>query len=368
MRDVLAERLLARVMKWTPEDVARERPDLQALATYKYDEYQQFSPGMRFVESLARWLEQFEADEERKKAYEFVRSRLIFVSEAEMAHLVTMSYPDVIRPFLISQVALMKHIPEWYVTKIVESPEFSILLRQSMFLGLSDGSHIDIFRRSCSSDISHEQILRTHEISSKRAREMQQKLEEDLTSKLGRKPSEDEARFRIVFLLDDFSGSGISYIRNGERGSEYEGKIAAFYYDHCVKKVDGLNLIDPSDVQVCLVLYMATNQAYEYLQKYGRELFGVIPFTVKVVNLLAESAKVNDQDNTEFIRTLSKYYDSSIETKSYLKGRHEKPYLGFDECALPLVLSHNTPNNSVTLMWFEEHRKFHGLFPRISRF
>ncbi len=60
MRDALAERLLANVMAWTPEDVARERPVLQALAAIKYDEYQQFSPGMRFVESLALWLAQFE--------------------------------------------------------------------------------------------------------------------------------------------------------------------------------------------------------------------------------------------------------------------------------------------------------------------
>ena len=58
MRDALAERLLANVMAWSPTDVARERPILQALALLKYDEYQQFSPGMRFVESLALWLAQ----------------------------------------------------------------------------------------------------------------------------------------------------------------------------------------------------------------------------------------------------------------------------------------------------------------------
>jgi len=37
MRDALAERLLAEIMGWSPEDVARERPSLQAMATYKYD-------------------------------------------------------------------------------------------------------------------------------------------------------------------------------------------------------------------------------------------------------------------------------------------------------------------------------------------
>ncbi len=49
MRDILAERLLAQVMNWSIEDIAEERPDLQALAAFKYDEYQQFSPGMRLV-------------------------------------------------------------------------------------------------------------------------------------------------------------------------------------------------------------------------------------------------------------------------------------------------------------------------------
>ncbi len=88
MRDILAERLLARVMKWNPQDLARERPDLQALAALKYDAYQQFSPGMRFIESLALWLEQFTKDEERRTAYKFVRERLVFISEVEMKHLV----------------------------------------------------------------------------------------------------------------------------------------------------------------------------------------------------------------------------------------------------------------------------------------
>ena len=53
MREALAERHLATVMNWTPEDVANERPLLQAMAELKYNEYQQFAPGIRFVESLA---------------------------------------------------------------------------------------------------------------------------------------------------------------------------------------------------------------------------------------------------------------------------------------------------------------------------
>jgi hypothetical protein len=54
MRDSLAEKLLVRVMGWDRNKVKAELPLVQVLASYKYDEYQQFSPGMRFVESLTR--------------------------------------------------------------------------------------------------------------------------------------------------------------------------------------------------------------------------------------------------------------------------------------------------------------------------
>jgi hypothetical protein len=43
MRDELAEALLAKVMGWSDEEKARERPILQDFARYKYDEYQQYA-------------------------------------------------------------------------------------------------------------------------------------------------------------------------------------------------------------------------------------------------------------------------------------------------------------------------------------
>jgi len=47
------------------EDIGQERPFLQDMASFKCDNYQQYSPGMRFVESLALWLDQFRTREER---------------------------------------------------------------------------------------------------------------------------------------------------------------------------------------------------------------------------------------------------------------------------------------------------------------
>ncbi len=367
MRDILAERLLAKVMKWAPEDVAREMPDLQALATYKYDEYQQFSPGMRFIESLALWLAQFQSDE-RKQAYEFVRSKLVFVPAAEMAHLVAVSYPDIIRPFLIQQVANKIKLPDYLVTKIVNSQEFSVLRRQSLFLGLSDGAHTDLFRRS-NPEISHEQVYQTYDISDKKAADMLKKLEKDLLDILGRSPTKEENRFRIAFLLDDFSGSGLSYLRWDSENSEYDGKVARFYRSVFDEKSAMFRLFDTSDMHICIVLYMATNQAHQHLETLIEEMVGSdkIKCTIRVVHTLQASVKVNIENDKAFMDLIEKYYDPGIEDEHYRKGRHIKPYLGYDECALPLVLSHNCPNNSVPILWFDETRKFHGLFPRVSR-
>jgi hypothetical protein len=369
MRDILAERLLAKVMKWNPEDVAKEMPDLQALATYKYDEYQQFSPGMRFIESLALWLAQFQTDDERKQAYIFVRSRLVFVSAEEMARLIATSYPDIIRPFLIQQVAHKIRLPEYHVTKIVNSPEFVVLRRQSLFLGLSDGARIDLFRRS-HPEISHEQIYQTYEISEGRANNMLKKLEEDMGKIPGKKYSKEDNRFRMIFLLDDFSGSGHSYLRpKPEAPSEYEGKIARFFQDiHNTESAMTL-LFDPSDIHICIVLYMATTQARKHLETLIDEMFGSdeTKCTIRVVHTLQDSIKVNIENDKAFMSLIEKYYDSAIEDEHYLKGRHAKPYLGYDECALPLILSHNCPNNSVPILWFDDNRKFRGLFPRVSR-
>ena len=53
MKEALAEKLLAKVLGWGPTDVAKERPRLQAMASFKYDSYEQFSPGLRFLEILS---------------------------------------------------------------------------------------------------------------------------------------------------------------------------------------------------------------------------------------------------------------------------------------------------------------------------
>lgn len=104
MNNQLAEELLSKVMSWQPTDFNQVGLELQAMASYKYDEYQQFSPGMRFTESLASWLSQFTPNE-RAQALDYVCKHLVFISTAEMNHLVSIAYPDCIRPLLLDLAA-----------------------------------------------------------------------------------------------------------------------------------------------------------------------------------------------------------------------------------------------------------------------
>ena len=134
MRDFLAERLLVKIMEWSPEEISDERPLLQALASFKYDNYQQFSTGIRFIESLVRWLNQFEYPAERKVAYNFIKNQLIFISNEQMSYLVNIAFNDKINPVIIRKTAQEIGLKEYLVRKIINCKEYNSNLRKCLFI------------------------------------------------------------------------------------------------------------------------------------------------------------------------------------------------------------------------------------------
>jgi hypothetical protein len=357
MRDPLAERLLATVMEWSEEDVARERPILQAMAAYKYDEYQKFSPGMRFVESLALWLSQFKTVRERKIAYDFVKKKLIFCSTAELSHLVGMAYPDHVRPLLLRRAAVAAGLNAWQVAKVAGSQEFLTLQRSCLFLGLSDGARIDVFRRYNTHDLSHEQVYPIYEIAAGRSEVLISKLRASLAS--FSVPDAGTAKFTTVILMDDFSASGMSYLRKEPEG--YDGKIAKFFNN------DVNNLIDLNETEFYVLLYRATEQAQTYLKNELAELSHAkeLNCSLVVVDELSSAIKLVAGDGEPIEELIEEYYDSEIQDEHSDKGGSGLKY-GFADCGLPVILSHNTPNNSLALLWAETDQ-VRALFPRISR-
>ena len=364
MKDRLAEELLVKVMGWSPEEVARFLPPLQAMAAYKYDDYQQFSAGMRFIESLALWLRQFESPQERQTAFGFIAERLVFVSNGEINHFVSVAYADHVRPWLLSRVSEKAGFPPWMVGKAALSPEFRRLERETLFLGLSDGARIDSFRRS-NRNLSHEQIRQSHELSKERVESLLSDLKKDVQI-FGQDSPSKKCVFKTIVLIDDFSGTGLSYFRRDGAGA-LKGKIAKFYEAVTTAENAVSKLVDRSEIHIVVLLYMATHRAKEYLSREVPKLFNAagIGSRVFVVNEFPESLTVRAGQHPDLDNIIEKYYDKTNEDSSTEIGGTDLKY-GFSGCGLPLVLSHNTPNNSIGLLW-ARGPKMIPLFPRVTR-
>jgi hypothetical protein len=357
VREHLAEQLLASVMAWEDEDVAEERPVLQALADYKYDEYEQFQPGRRFIESLARWLDQFPTLSARQTAYRLFRERVIFVSRSEMHYLVGSVYPDLVRRRLLRRTAKELGVSDDLVARVTGDRAFEVRRRSCLFVGLSDGARTDVLRRA-NPQISNEQVVADYQALGRKKAELLEDLRADLHDDLDH--GADSARFTTLVLLDDFSASGISYIRPEAGG---KGKIARVAD---ALRNDIADLVS-DDLDVLVVLYLATEHAIEYLKNAVDGLAGKVGATWDVASMqcLPNEIIIRRGIDGELDGLVDAVYDPTINDKHMQKGGTDGRY-GFAGCGLPLVLSHNTPNNSIALLWADTEL-VRGLFPRVTR-
>lgn len=356
MRQELAELVLAKVMQWDVEAFSKEFPGLSRMSLLKYDEYQQYRPGQKFIESLSLWLRQFKTPDERQIAYQWIKARLVFISNQEMRQLVEAAYPDFVRPILLEIAAKRLGCESHHVAKISGSREFAGVRRRSLFLGLSDGSRMDVFRRAA--ELNNEQVWQAYEIGDPKAK----KFLKDL-----RKDEGPEAKFESVFLVDDFTASGTSYFRKED--GELTGKI----HKAVSQLREQTDLVAP-ECSYFILLYVATDRAMEYLE---RELnlhytaAGVVPPRPLAVCRISSDSAVSPANelDTEFLKMVDgeDYYRKREMDEHELKGGTDDVKRGYAGCGLPVVLVHNTPNNSLYLLWANETDSVKGLFPRVTR-
>ena len=87
-----------------------------------------------------------------------------------------------------------------------------------------------------------------------------------------------------------------------------------------------------------------------------------------MVQFIDEKVKINLTEDNDFIMLSIKYIKEEIVDLHFEKAKHKEFYLGYNECALPLILVHNTPNNTMPLLWWvSKNKDFVGLFPRVTR-
>jgi len=90
--------------------------------------------------------------------------------------------------------------------KVTNSLEFRVRERRSLFLGLSDGSHTDVFRRA-NPHLQNEQVRQSHELTAERAKDLRYELVKDLTKLYGRTPTDQESVFAPLYCSTIFRGA-----------------------------------------------------------------------------------------------------------------------------------------------------------------
>ena len=352
MKQDLAVRVLSQIMSWSDERARKELEWLRLIARLKYDGYRDFQAGMRFIESLATWLQQFDESSERETAYQFVRESLIFVTFSEMKHLVEQFYPRTVRRRLHSIVASQLHIPPYRVLAEAQS-ECEQLLRQTLFVGLSDGARLDLIRHVNAGVLRHEQFVPSPQADAEKWKDLLGKLRRDL--------ADHNSRFRILYLIDDFAGTGTSLIRYDEVRREWKGKLVRFK-DSIRNAREEIGEMFESNWELCIHHYLASAIAENGIR--SRVEKASIDFKkewerwasrthVTFGSVLPKNFSLDQmpEKHERFIELTNKYYDPSLRTEHTDVGGVPHMRLGYGGCALPLVLEHNTPNNAVSLLW-----------------
>ena len=156
MNSNLASLLLSSVMSWDYVRLNSERPELEFMGSMKYDAYDRFMPGTRFMSSLVQWLNQFDK-EDRATVLNFVKKKLVFISSPQMNYLVDLLYDSKIRPLLLRKATENAQTPSYMLCNKKVQKQFEIEKRSALVIGLSDGAHTDILRRSAG--FNNEQVL-----------------------------------------------------------------------------------------------------------------------------------------------------------------------------------------------------------------
>lgn len=367
MKETLAKRLVADLMDWTVERATSEFAWLDLMVNYKFDNYHQYGPGHRFYVHLLRWLSQY-GKTDRECMWKLLRENLVYISQDEMHHLVSLTGP-VIEREMRSAVAKEVGLP---VYRVDEDPKASRRLAEmqcrTLYVGVSDGARIDVFRRYNEGTVNNEQVVAMIEISALK----QAKLKEKLKERLEAIKSTAQATFEWVCLIDDFTASGTTSIRD-EGNDKWGGKVRRFIEEVDKTRQESPLIADHAHIQVHHYLASSSARARvtDLLARFQAQSPGLrlIPSFSYV---LPADIVVATASHPELAALLERRYDPGIETTH----TGTAIALGYKQCGLPLVLDHNTPNNSMATLWarsdpkakkYDQANHMSPLFPRRQR-
>lgn len=352
MNQRLGLRLLGEVMQWSDEQARDEFRWLKLMSRFRYDGYEDFRAGVRFLERLSVWLQQFKP-EDRETAYQFIKKSLVYLGPSEMQLLVERMYPEVIERRLLRAVSAKRGIPSYAVWQNPAAvSDLKALRRRSLFMALSDGARIDEFRRANVGVLSNEQIVVATQLDGSKWKDLLKEL---------RKEQGSAVSFEEVYLIDDFVASGTTLLRYDDEQESWKGKLVKFR--------DTLSEAQAALSGESIVAETAPIHIHHYVGSAYAE--STIPERVLEMRRSTEKAEWLDrvtfsfgyvlpidlpltkQSPEPFRKLVEYYYDPSLQNRHSAVSGIDSMMFGYKNCGLPLVFEHNTPNNSLPLLWAE---------------
>ncbi len=355
MKRELALRLLVSILPgWGEERLKNLVDNLDTLAEYKYNHYEMYQPGRLFFENLYLWLKSFN-EVDRDVALRFVQEQLIFISREEFQQLTQILYYDHIHQSQLDLTAEITSIPRFQVRRLSESSELREIERASLYVAMSDGARIDYFRRQ-NLKIDNEQVLTTYQPNEEKVKALIDDLEKDLA--VG-------ARFRCLFLIDDFCASGKTVLRE-EPASDGTSMVLKGILARLQSEGKLLNALETNDARIyfcpLVITEFAKNRLVELIPRLQPPLNRTVLLPAVV---LPDSVRIlspeNNESSAQTIASLcANYYQDDMGDE-----HTGNVMFGYESCGLPIVLHHNTPNNSIYLLWSRKLKA--PLFVRYER-
>jgi len=244
----------------------------------------------------------------------------------------------------------------------------------------------------------------------------------DLLRDLGKAVGDPTARFHCLFLVDDFCGSGKTLLRelvvapvegacqvptipstwkSRLSVNEEKNSLELFFQGELVEKDrrELLKMSDDANYAKAVDTLVAKSQRRETvlkgaLEKVARDLetilepegticFCPLLITEQALNRLkllvprlpgkfAQSRVLAGAVLGREVQITSPTHPAGALCEKYYSEEFEDEHTGsvkygLENCGLPLVLHHNTPNNSLFLLWARKKQDFSPLFVRYER-
>lgn len=287
------------------------------------------------------WLNNFETDEEKEMAL-YLLSEFMYFGDIQIRILLKTLFRDYFKYPLVMEIR--KKNNDTMDPSIIE-PLFNEHLRNTRFMGIGNpsesGAHLLYFFRQ-ENNLSKKQFINTYEIE-----------------------NEENNNVNHVIFIDDFCGSG-SQANN----------------ESYIKYVNELKLKN-RDIKIDYLMLIGTTYGIDNIRKKG--IFSRVDAVIKLDNTFKcfdiKSRYFRNElpyDITRFKTLANKYglplariicqKENNFNDEDEINFCASKNVFGFGDCQLLIGFNHNTPDNSLPIIWFnEKEHQWNPIFKRYNK-